>query len=180
MLHSASNKIATLSFSRPAWPGPCEKALLASGSVWPLERRRICSPLGAPEGRDSKVRKQSTALPCHAHLRWQKRWRTALTGVHIGPTHAHPNPRLKDSPPSFARSLSLFLSVSTGPTFVLSVSHLCNPGTLSQAPPTSQLRLYMFLAPSRPPLYNSAQCWITGLRGCCSEGLWQALTRMVR
>lgn len=137
MLRSASNKIATLRLGSLVWPGPCEKALLASGSAWPLERSHVCSPLRV--WREETVKYVSRGRPCcsaracHIHLRWQKRWLTALTGACIRSAHAHPNPRLKDSPPSPSLSLSSCLHQSV---VFLSVSHLSNPVTLLQAPPS--------------------------------------------
>lgn len=142
------------------WPG------LPLASEWRLERSHR-SPLRVR--REEMVKQESRGHPCcsaracHIHLRWQKRRLTALTGTCVRPSHAHPNPRLKGSPPFRSRSLSPCLHQSV---VSLSVSHLSNPVTLLQAPPPSHLRLYIFLAPSRPLLYNSAQCWITELRGC--------------
>lgn len=184
MLHSASNKIATLRLGSLVWPGPCEKALLASGSVWPLERSRICSPLGGSQGRDGEVGEQRAAVllgQCpSSSSEVAKEMADSTDGRLYQACSCSPKSQIKDPPP-LSLSLSLSLSSCLHQSVVsLSVSHLSNPVTLLQAPPPSHLRFYIFLAPSRPPLYNSAQCWITELRGCCSEGLWQASTRMVR
>lgn len=123
------------------WPG----LLLAPER--PLERSHH-SPLRVR--REETVKYESRGQPCcsaracHIHLRWQMRRLTAQTGACFSPSHAHPNPRLKEPPP-FSLSLSLHQSVVS-----LSVSHLSNPVTLLQAPTPSHLRLYIFLAPSRP------------------------------
>lgn len=128
-------------------------------------------PLRVRRGEKVRFRQESrgrlgrSARACHIRLRWERREGEgrliALTGAAIRPAHSRPNPRLKGPRPPRPLSLSPALLQSTPlhssvVSFTVSVSQ-SNPVTLLQSPPP-HFRLYIFLAPSRPLLCNSAQC----------------------